>query len=286
MLDSHPDLAIPGENDLLLQQLKAGTPFARGERVDVAWLEALVHASPSTEAALGSYLSELPGPTTTVGEWIDHSYRAYAAHHGKARFGDKTPGLVQHMPAVLSLVPEAAFIHLIRDGRDVAQAFLDQPWGPDTVVDAAVLWRKHVTTGRSTGLSLPHDRYFELRYEDLVADPEPALRAICAFLALDFDPAMLEFGASAARAQGYSPFPDSHQNLDRRLTAGLRDWRTEMSLGRRLLFEAQAGSALEMCGYGIGLPQRVARSVEFRARRLRAALSRGRRSAQRAGGRP
>jgi hypothetical protein len=276
MLDSHPGLALPGENDLLLHELKADTPFARGEPVEVAWLAARVRESPATEASLGSYVADLPGPTTTLGEWFAHAYGAYASDHGKARYGDKTPGLVKHMPAVIAAVPDAVFIHIIRDGRDVAQALLDQPWGPESIIDAASMWRRHVTSGRRVGLSLPRDRYLELRYEDLVADPEPRLRDICAFLALDFSPTMLSFGDSAERAQAYTPFPDSHRNLDRGVTPGLRDWRVDMSFGRRLMFELQAGGTLEMCGYEVGLPQRVARSLEFRARRLRRAARRRR----------
>jgi hypothetical protein len=237
-------------------------------------LVALVDGTRTTRASLGDPSSIEPRPSITLTEWFGESYTAYADQFGKARYGDKTPGLVLHMPRVLDLFPDAVFIHLIRDGRDVAQAFVERDWGPSTIAKAALMWRRHVTTGRADGLKLPRGRYFELRYEDLVADPEPHVREICTFLELDYEPAMLGFQESAKRAQDYSPFPESHASLDKGITKGLRDWRDDMNLADRLRFEARAGATLEMCGYGVGLPQRAARSVAARARRLRRTASR------------
>lgn len=269
MLDSHPELAIPGENDALHLELKRSTPFGRGEPISVEELDALVRRSPASARSLAEHTAAVPGPTATLSEWIDHAYRSYAAAHGKGRYGDKTGGLIFYMPELRDAVPDAVFIHLIRDGRNVAMAFVDQPtWGPSTIAHAARVWRDHVTVGRAVGLQLGHDRYLEVRYEDLVADPEGTLRPICAFLDLDFDPRMLDHSESARRAVDYSPEPASHGRLTRGVTSGLRDWRQEMSLKDRLSFELRGGPALEVCGYEPGLPQRVARSIGFRTRRL------------------
>jgi len=45
-------------------------------------------------------------------------YRLYAAQLGKERWGDKTPSYGRHMRAIEQVLPEACFIHIIRDGRD------------------------------------------------------------------------------------------------------------------------------------------------------------------------
>ena len=55
--------------------------------------------------------------------------------------GDKTPGYVREMIRIEHVLPEARFIHLIRDGRDVALSVLARDWGPDTVEGAARRWK-------------------------------------------------------------------------------------------------------------------------------------------------
>ncbi len=47
-------------------------------------------------------------------------YELYAESQGKARWGDKTPRYMRAMPRIEKALPEARFIHIIRDGRDVA----------------------------------------------------------------------------------------------------------------------------------------------------------------------
>ncbi len=46
-------------------------------------------------------------------------FELYAEKQGKPRWGDKTPGYTQHIRKISKVLPEARFIHLIRDGRDV-----------------------------------------------------------------------------------------------------------------------------------------------------------------------
>lgn len=260
ILDSHADLAIPGENEFLLAEFKRATPFTRGEQLPSAQIEELLKHYPTVHATLAVPLEGTP-QHLTLSDWVHHSYRLYAEGFGKSRFGDKTPGLVLYLERLADVIPDAVFIHLIRDGRDVAEAFLAHAWGPRTIGQAASAWREHVCAGRAAGLRLPHHRYLELRYEDLVDDPEASIRAVCDFIALDFNPAMLDFRASATRARKLSRFPESHRNLDRPPTRELRNWRRDMSAARRISFETRVGSLLEACGYHPPLLRVVARRV-------------------------
>jgi hypothetical protein len=67
-------------------------------------------------------------------------------------------------------------------------------WGYRSGVRAARgVWRKYVETAREFGARQPAGRYHEVRYEALVAEPEPRLRELFAFLGEDWDPAVLEF---------------------------------------------------------------------------------------------
>ena len=74
-------------------------------------------------------------------------------------------------------LPEARFVHVIRDGRAVALSLSGLSWGPQTAAEAADRWVADIERARKMARRLPH--YAEVRYEELVADPEPSLRRAC-----------------------------------------------------------------------------------------------------------
>ncbi len=126
-------------------------------------------------------------------------FDAYAERQGKPRWGDKTPAYMLSVTRIGRALPEARFVHLIRDGRDVAlsqtaRAINEQP----PPAEQAAKWVKRIGKSREQAAKLGGERYIEARYEDLVRDPEPTLRRICDFVALDFDPAMLTYYERAA----------------------------------------------------------------------------------------
>jgi hypothetical protein len=170
-------------------------------------------------------------------------FAAYGAVYGKPRYADKTPHYVSHLPLLTERFAEARFVHVVRDGRDVALSLLEVPWGPDDLEGAAQHWRRRVLEGRAAGLG--YERYRELRYEALVADPERELRALAAWLELPYDPAMLD----PARRPAAVPYREHHGRLALAPTPGLRDWRREMSQADAARFEAVAGDALAELGY-------------------------------------
>lgn len=117
----------------------------------------------------------------------------YATRRGKVRWADKDPSTTLLLPLADELFPDAQYIHLIRDGHDVVASHRDR-WGYRSGVRAARgAWRRYVEAARAFGTRLPADRYLEIRYEDLVADPEARLRAMFDFLGEAWDPAVLEY---------------------------------------------------------------------------------------------
>jgi hypothetical protein len=175
---------------------------------------------------------------------------------GKPLVGEKSPGYVRHLSTLYGLWPETKVVHLIRDGRDVALSVLDwskrertagrfPTWAEDPVTTTALWWEWHVRLGREAGAPLGPERYYELRYELLVSDPELECRKLCEFLALAYDPAMVRFHEGRTRhEQGLSA---KHAWLPP--TPGLREWRSQMSMDQVQQFEAAAGDALEELGY-------------------------------------
>ncbi len=188
-------------------------------------------------------------------------FAAYAAAHGKARYGDKTPGYVTGIGLLAEAFPESRFVHIIRDGRDVALGYLDRDeWGPSTLPDAAFYWASRVERGRAAGRALGASRYTESRYEDLVDDPEAVTRRLCGFLDLEFEEGMLRFHERGAAFIASTKDPQAFGGLSRPITPGMRDWRTEMAADDVLRFEAIAGDLLEELGYpltGVATPPGV-----------------------------
>lgn len=176
------------------------------------------------------------------------AYRAYAIRAGKTRWGDKTPRYVESIPLLDRLFPDARIIHLVRDGRNVALSYANVPFGPKTVAKAASLWARRVMQGVRDGRPLGGSRYRELRYEDLVSDPERHVRELCAFIEIEFSPDMMEYTEKAKgfvfeKARTYNP------RVLEKPTTDVRSWKDEMPAAHIEVFEAVAGEVLDLFGY-------------------------------------
>jgi hypothetical protein len=203
----------------------------------------------------------------------------YGRSQDKPLVGDKTPAYVRSILTLNSLWPEARFIHLIRDGRDVALSAINwdrsakladrfATWREDPVTTAALWWEHMARAGHESGLVLAPNLYHELRYEALIQAPEVACRALCRFLDVPYDDAMLTFHEGRTKAR---------PGLDAKkawlpVTSGLRDWRTEMSEEHTERFEAAAGGLLDELGYERAFPDPSPRAVEHTSK-IRAVLA-------------
>ena len=187
----------------------------------------------------------------TTSEAIAAIFETYAERQGKARWGDKTPLYMQQLPLLERLFPDALWVHLVRDGRDAALSFLELPEGfsgktwaqPRTVSQFAARWRVEILSARRLGRHAG-SRYLELRYEDLVAEPERELRLVCDHGSLPWEADMLDH----TRVSDAANMPE-HRNLAQPPTPGLRDWRNQMNRDDALAFEQVAGDVLGSAGY-------------------------------------
>ena len=268
MLDAHPDLAVPPETHFLPKLIRLVQDAGEGEDVRAAAVELITTHRRWPDFGLDAgelrdRLIAVEGPLRP-GDAARAFYEAYAAKHGKPRWGEKTPQYLKTLKRIGTALPEAHFIHIIRDGRDVALSLLEVSWGPKTVEAAAVQWTTQIRRARRKARSVPH--YSEVRYEGLVADPEPIVRRACSFCDLRFDPAMLDYhGTATERMEGLArdlelgggrgEIGASERARQHALVSeaprGDRAgrWRSEMEPRDVAAFEAIAGPTLAELGY-------------------------------------
>ena len=252
MLDRSSELAVPDESYFVPQLARRH----RGPVDPAAFVDDLRRLPTLREWGLSpEAVAERLRRGMGTGAAIAAIFEAYAALHGKSRWGDKTPLYMQHLPLLERLFPDARFIHLVRDGRDAAVSFLSVPrgimtegWGhPRDAAGFACQWATEVRDARALGARVG-DRYLEIRYETLVADAASTLRGACDFAGLHYDDAMLGYVGETDSAR------KAHQRrLNEPPRVGVRNWRTEMTRDDRQAFESVAGNLLAELGYDVQL---------------------------------
>ncbi len=276
MLDSHPEVAIPGETHWVPKLIKS---FERGEQTaaDAAHL-AIDHKRWGDfhldAAELRARIEGLD--PVTAADTIRAFYMLYAEREGKIRYGDKTPGYVREMRRIQRVLPEARFVHIIRDGRDVSLSHLRMNWGPETYEQSARLWRNRIRKARKMAPSVNH--YMEVRFEDLVADTEGVLRRVCDFIELDFDPVMLDYheraeGRLQEKARELPRKGRPNQSAEARMDSHrlakepprsdrVGMWRERMTPEEVAQYESVAGDMLVELGYELGSEAGKERAAE------------------------
>ena len=259
MLDAHPAMTVVHESRFIVSLAAGRSRYERPGGFDaVAFTEDLVaHPSFARLQLEPADVAEAlrPVPPADYPDAVRRVFATYAARRGKSRYADKTPEYVLQLPLLAALFPEARFVHVVRDGRDVAVALGAVKFSPRPVSEAALIWRTLAGQGRRDAAALGPDRAVELRYESLVNDPEPELRRLVAFLDLSYDDAMLRYFEQADEIISTAGFRELHDNIRRPPTAGLRDWRIDMAPGDVALFEALAGDLLDELGYERAVPR-------------------------------
>lgn len=240
MLDHHPEIAWCSEFEYSVDKIGDGDGFPEMAGY-LAWLERdrifRLHGwqiDPNLDypRLMDSFLRQKLGRKAVIGATV-HRY----------------------FPRLLKIWPQARFVYLLRDGRDVGRSSIGMGWAGnmwtamDRWVTAEELWRQ-------LRASLGQDRWIEVRYEELIAEPTQTLTHICRFLGVDFDEAIFDY---VYTTQSYGlPDPKLAQQ-----------WRKKLSPEEIRLAEVKAGVLLRARGYELsGLPPlEVTPAMERKLRR-------------------
>ncbi len=181
---------------------------------------------------------------------VDALFLSRAEARGRSAWGDKTPHYLDRVGDLDRLFPDARYLYIVRDGRDVALSLLEKPWGPNNIHACAVQWARMNAPSRTLDELRRQDRLHFVRYEDLLRRPEEHLQAIGAFLDERFDAAEMERLARTAKP------------------ANVLKWKATMPVSQARTFESVARGTLERLGYETNHPDATTAPVAAHAYRL------------------
>lgn len=249
ILNAHSRIAIPEEARFLTPILKKKhlAKHFSGES-----LRRLVrYLSANEQFRLWNYNSHpfLAGlsqkDAVSLRELIETMFSSYCAAEGKTIWGDKSL-FFSSIDILGTLFPDARFIHIVRDGRDVFDSWrkMDSTKGNAAVI--ALDWRYKLYRIERSLKRIPSAQQLTIRYEDLIGEPEKQLKAICAFIGVEYEAGMLDFHKTSHQYIG-----DHHSNLifNAINNANRAKWRKNLTPVEINAFTLMTGSRLKQYGY-------------------------------------
>jgi hypothetical protein len=251
ILNRHPDIAVPFECHVF----NLYAPLLRfygdlGVRVNRERLVDDVLSSfyfrhwqprPDPRAVLAAIRGD------GLGNVFDAILTTWTRSVGKPRWGEKSPHHIEYWEQLHEIYPKAQVVHIVRDGRDVALSLLRARFGPKTVFAAAGYWRAYLLHVERMKQTTAARDVFELKYEDLVREPQQQVRDLCDFLGEPYSDELLRYYETG------TPYPTDRDNLRNLQMPIMRDnaekWKTRLSPSEIRIFEAVAGDMLERYGY-------------------------------------
>ena len=187
----------------------------------------------------------------TGGDFISIVMSEIARSQKVPRWAVYDPDNVLYIASIKADIPDALFIHIIRDGRDVALSlskmggFKPFPWNREAkgLLPTALYWEWIVRKGREYGHRIPAD-YIEVRYEELVSEPRGTLKRLEEFLDHDLD-----YGRIQNASLGSLREPNSSFSAGKHPGKPVTRWREKLSSHELASIEAMIGEYLDELGY-------------------------------------
>lgn len=256
IFDAHPDVVVPHPPHLL-RYLSAIEPHYGSLSADADRsrmlddLLSLVHRHIHPWDWVPDHqtlLDDTRGDPTVTGAFLA-LYDRYAAHHGASWWGCKSTFVVDHVDAVRARRPDAKFIWLARDVRDVAVSSKKSVFNPFHPLLTAELWARQQKVAHDLWRQLGPSVVYRLHYEDLIASPELMVARMCDFLGLTLHGGMLAFH-ERKRAATTASYSQSWENANKPvMRSNSGKWRTGLTSDELAQVEGAARETMELLGY-------------------------------------
>lgn len=147
------------------------------------------------------------------------------------------------------------YIHLFRDGRDVALSFKKAIVGEKHIYHIAQQWKDEQEASLRLADKIGNSRMLKVRYEDLIANPAKELKKICRFIGADYNPVALDYYHSEeSHKTAHSGV--MWENVEKPVISNnYNKYKKELSATDIHLFEQVAGETLEKLGYSFSFPK-------------------------------
>ena len=275
ILHAHSRICVP--HPLHLMRYFVPTEAARGDLSDPRRFQRLVddilllervHIRPWRTKIDRQRVLDEAHPRNSMGVLGALSEQVCEAH-GKQRWGSKSTFIVHYTDYALERDPDAKFILLVRDPRDVAASSRRSIFSPYHPWLTAELWRDQQAIGLDVLDRVGAGTVLLMRYEDLLEDPEREVRSMCEFIDEPFEPELLQYHQKD-EARHMAPMSESWENIARPViknNAG--KYRIHLNEEEVRMVEAVCGPLMERLGYGRDFPGQTkspsaARRVWFR----------------------
>lgn len=252
MLNANPQVAIPEEGTFWMPLLRRYRKSIDRRISGLELKRCLSYIDNNAQFKLwGIDPSEVFDEITRMGgcnlrDIMARLYSAYAARFNKEAWGDKTPSFFRMVPILARLFPEARFIHIVRDGRDLFLSWRKIEPSKKNISVVALEWMHKTESARDALNKTAPGRSIEIRYEDLVSEPGKTLQFVCAHCDMEYSDKMLSYWQSSNKFIG-----SHHSHLIFRpvSTSSTGRWRSMLSAKETRLFECVAGTCLIRTNY-------------------------------------
>lgn len=245
---------------------------ASREKIVATWLRS--KGFRRTGLAREHFSPRIENECRTGGDFIRIVLESIAQQQNAQRWAFYDPDNVLHFRRVKKDIPNALFVHIIRDGRDIALSlkkmggFTPLPWDrseTNSLVATALYWEWMVHHGRECGQLFPAD-YIEVRYEDLITAPRETLRRLGAFIDHDLDYDLVQQAGLGSLSKTNSSF---REEAAKEQINPLGRWKERLSSENIAFIESTVGNCLEENGYQLSISESQ-RRMSLRSSLMRA----------------
>lgn len=194
-------------------------------------------------------IANLPEEERSLARIVDEVYMTYAAEKfPKARvWGDQSPLHTFYLSYIDKVFPDAKYIHLLRDGRDVISSMVKRH-GDDYLCEAVHRWKTSIRKTDAFYKVVGPDQYIEVRYEDLVLNSEVALKRISQFINIEYTPRMLDYWKLPTTIE--HKYNSYHKNLGKPVfSSSVGKWRERLTEEQQDYVMENISAELKRKGY-------------------------------------
>ncbi len=256
MLVAGGQIAIPTETQIvhkmaLLFKTTRSLGWADQARLVIAAFESH-RFFPLWQVNLGGVYQKilaLPKNERSLARIIDEVYMTYAAQAfpGAKMWGDQSPIHTFYLPYIKRIFPQARYIHMLRDGRDVTASLVSR-FGEDHLYESVLRWKTSLKRINQFRKQIQSRQYLEVRYEDLVREPEQVLQQVCQFIGIDYSTVMLDYWKLPSTIE--HKYDSYHKNLEKPVfDSSIGKWKEVLSAEQQQYVLKKMSRALKELGY-------------------------------------